>query len=666
MAIKKRLRDDEIQTTTECRVKDLDEGLKKRSGNIKVPQYQRGISWSQKQRETLINSLINEYPFGCILLYEAPNNKYKIIDGLQRSYALIDFYSEPTKYFNNDFISENNISAMEELMNYPSSKELIRSIAPDRIINYVSNNYKTYDDLKKFSANEIAHEIVLELKNFFDDENNQVVGEGIQNFYEIIDELCKIIDSIVDNFIEHYKKICFELKIPVIIFKSKIDQLPEIFERINKEGSKLTKYQVYAASWSKDYVVIDRKEFDDIIQFVKKRYERYLKEIDTLDDYDSRTLERTKRVNLFDLVFGFGKMISKKYPNLFSFEPDVSKVDSVGFNLINACLLQKSKDLDCLNKVIKKYVGLDSKAIQNFLERIMTCIEEVNSKLGGCINFKSNKGANSTPSPLHSELQIVSIISFLFVLKHIEFEKNEDDVVTSIKYIPSKKTKDVVNIKNIFNERILKLYAMDLIGGNWKGSGDNKLYSIIISSNYYLRDCNWNDFSGVLDGYYKRQRSENIETTKVAAPTSQDKLILNLIYSNIFTARDQGNGSLYDIEHLASKDLMIKRIASFKIKDFGLPISSIANQCLLPKDYNEFKQQKVMYECPIYNGVNIIEDFEKKYTFTKQENFDWLIGEEMTNDADKFKQQYFEYLDDRFKNMMDKIQESMFPESIQK
>ena len=50
-----------------------------------VPPYQRGYVWSEKQKEQFIDTLKRGLPFGTILLYrDEKENKYQIIDGLQR------------------------------------------------------------------------------------------------------------------------------------------------------------------------------------------------------------------------------------------------------------------------------------------------------------------------------------------------------------------------------------------------------------------------------------------------------------------------------------------------------------------------------------------------------------------------------------------------------
>ena len=97
-----------------------------------------------------------------------------------------------------------------------------------------------------------------------------------------------------------------------------------------------------------------------------------------LEDYNPIELNREKEVNIFELVFGFGKMISHKYPYLFNYDPDdKTKVESVGFNLVNACLVQRTSNMAQLNKNIK-YIGITTNLdiiffilFQNFFHHIL-------------------------------------------------------------------------------------------------------------------------------------------------------------------------------------------------------------------------------------------------------------------------------------------------------
>ncbi len=45
-----------------------------------------------------------------------------------------------------------------------------------------------------------------------------------------------------------------KLNIPVLIYQGKQEELPNIFERLNRGGTSLTKYEVFASTWSSTLV----------------------------------------------------------------------------------------------------------------------------------------------------------------------------------------------------------------------------------------------------------------------------------------------------------------------------------------------------------------------------------------------------------------------------
>lgn len=61
------------------------------------PEYQRRITWDNKKRSKLIESLIINIPIPPIFLYEYDYDKYEIMDGLQRISTIVDFYNNRFK-----------------------------------------------------------------------------------------------------------------------------------------------------------------------------------------------------------------------------------------------------------------------------------------------------------------------------------------------------------------------------------------------------------------------------------------------------------------------------------------------------------------------------------------------------------------------------------------
>ena len=211
-------------------------------------------------------------------------------------------------------------------------------------------------------------------------------------------------------------------------------------------------------------------------------------------------------------------------------------------------------------------------------------------------------------------------------------------------------------MRDTFNTNLIRIYTMDILGQKWRGSGDKKLDNIIIDKYYYNRNVTWEEFETTLDAYYTALNSERNERKQVKNPIEPEKLLLNIIYSNIFTAADQNNESNYDIEHLATKNIMKEKICSYS-EDFRLPISSVANLCLLPEYDNRTKREKILYDDPEYLSRVDINTVEEKFSFTKKSDFDWL---NKSLSESKFREAYFNFLNNRFIKMKEKIKLSIF------
>ncbi len=615
--------------------KDIDNGI------ISIPKYQRGVVWSQSQQATLIDSMNKGYPFGSILLYKNSNSKYEIVDGLQRSTTIIKFVKNPAEFYSDYDIDENILGEIINKISAVNQKRVLENELKDLIFAWVKNNHSSMKDIDRMQYSELTDLIIANYPNAC-------------NYRVEINLLCK-------NMFEKFQDICRDiakLQIPALVYEGDANLLPEIFERINSQGAQLTKQQIYAASWTKEIVTLIGSKWDDIIICNRDRYENMLAADMEISDYDSKEFIRNRSLNIFELVFGFGKMITKRFPHLFGYDDDKIKVNSIGFNLINACLVQKSSNMNNLNVNIKEYVGLETEKIERFLDEILNAISYVDRKMSSILKFKGNSRNIDKISPPHSEMQIVSIIATVFIARHALF-KNGNGGVYDLKLIfTNDGSYNSVwhNMKSIFDENLLRIYAMDVINQKWRGSGDSKLANIITDNYYYNRVISWEDFKQVLDAYYTTLNSERNEQKQVTNPKDAERLILSIIYSPIFSTVDQNGDSNFDIEHLAPKNLMKKRISEYG-EDLRLPISSIANLCLLPEYDNRTKKDKILYDDSNYINRVDIKRIEEKYTFTSESDFEWL---NMDLDQDEFSEAYLKFLNKRFEKMKEKIKNSLF------
>ena len=77
------------------------------------------------------------------------------------------------------------------------------------------------------------------------------------------------------------------------------------------------------------------------------------------------------------------------FPQLFTNSKKTTEVNSIGFNLVNACLVLKNSEIKNLNKNLVEIVG-DSEEINKFLLEIIECIRVVDKAIAITTKFKSN------------------------------------------------------------------------------------------------------------------------------------------------------------------------------------------------------------------------------------------------------------------------------------
>jgi hypothetical protein len=195
---------------------------------------------------------------------------------------------------------------------------------------------------------------------------------------------------------------------------------------------------------------------------------------------------------------------------------------------------------------------------------------------------------------------------------------------------------------------------MEIVQQRWAGSGDKKLDSILMSLSYYTRNITEDEFINVLQSWFDSIKSSRREYKKITAPKEPERVVLNLIYMNEFTANDHLNASAYDIEHLATKGLMKRLLDKFE-GNLRLPISSIGNLCLLPQRENRSKQERTIYSDTAYLKKShlTIEDIEVRFSFTARTDLDWINDTALTES--EVADAYTGFIDRRFEAIKGKI-----------
>ena len=315
----------------------------KKKKKLVIYKRQRNIVWKEEQKKELIQSIKEGYPVGALLLYKSKEKsdtgitEYLLVDGLQRSSTILEYYKTPTKYVEKSFFENNN--------NFQLLYEKIitkKKINREEIINILCNYIKERDGFEEkngFSSSKVAKFLLKEC--------------SIEDF-KFRDDIEEILIPIMEDVKESSN--IANTQIPVIIYNGDINNLPEIFHNINKQGTQLSKYEVYSAVWSKEEFLINIKN-REIIDFIIKRYEEIQDKGFEIQDFDEENIDKyNQKYSVFEYIFGLSKLIKEKYKNsnLFADSGD-SSIDSIIFNLCSMCIQKDTKKMAELHNDLRKY-----------------------------------------------------------------------------------------------------------------------------------------------------------------------------------------------------------------------------------------------------------------------------------------------------------------------
>lgn len=600
-------------------LKEVSEALENRQKEgriIKVPLFQRSIVWKEEQSKMFIDSLKKGFPIGTLLFAKSVQDSqevFTLIDGLQRSSTIKKYIQNPTQFFGSLDIDDTLIYNINKILGQSGNqKEIIQKIK-DCLIDFI----KKSDDISDIQYLEFAYALAEIFPILNEKEKLRLVGDTVKPF--------------IKEYKDNFATIC-NAKIPIIIYSGEEKYLPDIFARINNQGTALTKYQIYAASWSiEGKITVNHPK---IVDSILKKYDAMVDEGFELQDYNRDELKITKQFSIFEYVFGFGKYLCDEFPELFEKDRKVEEINPIGFELINACFGKSSDEIKNL------YLHIKEVDIAKFETCVIDTIKWVLSILKPYIAFVGN--TRNKMSIFHAKNQIISIIASTFLEK---YDINNLEI--------SKKTWK--ENKKILEKNIPLHYVYDILSQEWADGGIGRIYSII-NNNKYLQIIPKQSWEAMLNNWFTLQLNRQ-EVKNVANPKLSDLLFLNCIYTDIFSAKDQLSKVKYDVEHIATKNYMKNIIKTNEWQ--GQPISCIANLCYLPEQANRTKKDKNFYQDIKYLDKISLSDVEQKFSFTKAEDLSWMDLEFDAGEYSLFSDKYVTFLKKRFEIQKEKFYESM-------
>lgn len=531
---------------------------------IRIPSFQRRLRWRAKQKEKFIDSLKKGYPIGSLLIYEKETIKINekeikkclLVDGLQRTNALKEYYSNPTKFFKYEDISNEFADEVVKNIQELSDKKLDPKDVKNNILKWL-HDVKGLEEKDEFGGLFLAFNLNEAYKLSLESNKIKELGKTMIPFIDEIKDRADV----------------SKLKVPILIFKGDINNLPEIYRRINRQGTQLDKYEIFAAVWEeKGEIEVKNKEIRDRI---KEWYDSLIFKGFEIEGYEQDVAKfHNSKFNYFEYILGMGKLLTKmdKYKYLFSNSKSTDEVESLGFNLVTACLKGNVREM---NEVPNELSKLD---IAKFEQSLFGCIDDVINTLKGYIDLKANKKlTNDKPKIYHTEMHIVAIISKVFRTKFDNELKEKDD------------WKDK---KKVLLENIRFYYLYDIINDDWRGSGDSEVARILKSPSRYDQLLYKQDWENKLQGWFEDQL-KNLENDREKNIPNDKMLFLNYIYTHTHSNYRNINDVEEHIEHITP----VNRLKSIS----PCPINCIGNLSLLEKNTNESKLDLTIFE--YYNKI---------------------------------------------------------------
>ena len=578
-----------------------------------IPLFQRGKVWSKKDKSELIDSLRSGFPIGSMLFAELGEKLYSVVDGLQRGSTICDYIYHPTSCENLDRIDDEVLNEIRSILFPGNQNATLNKAISNKIFEFFGRN-ESFDDIS------ITALITILIEEFPNHEIDR---------YEAHKQLAAVLEPWFKTYKDYYDKIA-KAEIPVVVYSGDENYLNTIFRKINEQGLELTDYEIYASSWQQ----YRKPAPEEIVNYVLKKYDVLLMEGYELQDYNSEKLRQTKELQPFEFLFGLGKWLSGEYglwlKTKTKYKDD--EICEIGFEIVNICLNSKKEDVADLDKKLKNI------SFTTLFRRIKEAINFVVKSVQPVSAFKGNKRKIKY---LHGQRQVLSMIGYVFreMYDISDLDKKKD----SWKAVQAK-----------LSQNLLQHYVYDIIDKSW-AAGSDQPYDAIRDRKYNI-EISKNAWNSLLNNYFESSLRQADTCQEVQNPTLQDQIILNCVYLDLFTANDQLGNQNFDIEHLATKKLMQQHLRNTGLA--SLPISSIANQCYLPQTGNRSKHERTIYQ-QYGDDEKLIENIEKKYSFTTKEALEWIELPYEASDQKELQADYEHFLRTRFDIMLKKFLNSL-------
>ncbi|GAA2170813.1 hypothetical protein GCM10009846_02470 [Agrococcus versicolor] len=549
---------------------------------IEVPSFQRHLVWDKEQRTRLVDSLIQGYPVGALLLFNAGRKDsgkdvYQVVDGLQRTNTLVRYQREPLVY--TDVRLFGGTSDLATAFGIPLNES-------ERLVESWLQKTRTPDFKSGYSPSKLLRAFESTLGRVLDIDTRDRLDDALGEHLDVLKAEVDVSG----------------ISIPVVIYSGRAENLPTIFERINQSGTKLSKYEVWAATWSHGASVT--VEDAEVRNAVNAKYQALIDQGFTVAGLE--TDQALAEFNLFEYLFGLGKVLTRRAPYLFVEKADVAETEPAAFSLACLALGKPLSQMERLHTLMPKdaYGVIDPSAMQ---ERLLLSAEAVSGWLEPYVSLRLNR-STAPRSVAHGELQIVSLIARAVVGRW--------DPTDEWKERP-----DWVSDWNALKASAPVHYLLDVLTAVWRGPIYSMAYSRVWEtdsddklrpSRYYSSLPDRDAVVRTLDEWFAGDLSKLQRTRQYVQPATL--LLLRFIYAGSVTHLDDRQIA-FEIEHLFPVSRLRDAIEGDP-EDLGWPISSIGNLALFAKALNREKGKLTIAEYVAENDLGKQEvDRLERYLF---------------------------------------------------
>lgn len=340
-----------------------------------------------------------------------------------------------------------------------------------------------------------------------------------------------------------------DLVIPCVIFTGDQNQLPDVFANLNQGGTKLSKYQVLAAHWTRFEITLPRGEYcDAILARVIERYQ-YLIEARDLEilEFDRSEMEDTRRINLSEYCYALGELIIEKTPVFWSatansdFDKREDSCNVLGYLTAAIALGVDNRTIAELPSKIDLFEG------DGFVEELTRLIIGeylvIQNEFSGWLTVPGTTEKTQYESSAITDMQALSFFAALWHKRY--FIDSKKKKVETIEHYRDKGYSQT-------RSNLISHCVSDIVNKSWQGSGDSRL------ANYYVKDTDTPNsyYLTISESTLLARLNTWYEEVTQKASINPEKISRMLLC--IATAQDKAhfNADKYDIEHIVSKQAL--------------------------------------------------------------------------------------------------------------